>query len=99
MEKQHAIMGLWKFRDSVPLKALCELAGEWLSSDDNYTSMVVRKCGPSEWGIAFTYTIPADVSAQNGQDRYKSKISAELRATFGEAFCGWDIGAPAYVVL
>jgi len=96
-EKQQHIMGLWKFRDTVPLETLRAVAALW-AREPRYIQLYVRKTSKDQIGIGFSYQLLGDESGRQAQDNYFETTSDLLRRKFGNDLVGWDLATPVEII-
>lgn len=89
------ISGIWKFRKTVPIQDLLNLASTWAQGEDgnNYLKLNVRWCEDDKVGVDFMYRFGA-----GGVESYFDKTRAELSNRFGLDFVGCDTSTPVWVI-
>ncbi len=97
------ITGMWKFKDSVPVGRLMDLAHSWAESKDGYcyTDLHIRKCSTNQYGIGFKYALDPGISDKEWDREHKKffhKMKAQLRQEFRGEFSGWDVSSSTYIV-
>ncbi len=83
-------IGLWKFKDTVPLSRLLEVAQDW-SKEPAYTHLYLRKCSKDQHAIGFEYEL-SEKSEKAHRD-YFDQTSDLLKRSFGNDFVGWDVSS------
>lgn len=86
------IAGLWKFKSSIPLKKLINIAKKWVGRNEGYYQLYIRQVGPDENAIAFIFQ-SHDILLED----YLRNTSQELKKQFGEDLTGWDIATSMWL--
>lgn len=95
MNNKHRAMGLWKFKDTVPMQELGAVAEQWAVEDPHYLQLYIRKASKDQNGIGFTYELPEE---NESHDEYFDRTSDFLRRKFGNDLVGWDIASDVWVI-